>query len=276
VPRAAREEVERFLQRRPPLYRAARAARLWAGRHLLRPRVIAGVPGRVHPNDVVMAWGKPHMVSAYLHAGRQARALVSDALASTGRAPADVAACLDFGCGYGRVLRHMVQELDPTRVWVSDVDRAAVSFCVSEFGVRPFSASEDDLETFELIYAISVLTHLAADDGRRVLDLFARRLRPGGAVMFTTHGRASLARIDSYGAWCGPQADAIQREVGGAGFSYRPYPHHKSDAYGLAWHDPSYVEAEMAGIAGVSMQLVEHWAGALEDHQDVFVFRRTT
>ena len=88
----------------------------------------------------------------------------------------------------------MVQELDPTRVWVSDVARAAVSFCVSEFGVRPFSASEDDLETFELIYAISVLTHLAADDGRRVLDLFARRLRPGGAVMFTTHGRASLAR----------------------------------------------------------------------------------
>ena len=43
-------------QRHPSLYQVGRTARLWAGRHLARPLELPGVPGRVHPNDLMMAW----------------------------------------------------------------------------------------------------------------------------------------------------------------------------------------------------------------------------
>ena len=46
-------------------------------------------------------------------------------------------AWLDFGCGYGRVIRFLVERVPPDRIWASDVAHEAVDFCRSEFGVHP-------------------------------------------------------------------------------------------------------------------------------------------
>ena len=47
-------------------------------------------------------------------------------------------------------------------------------------------------ETFDLIYAISVFTHLTEELGRAWIAELRRLLRPGGLLMFTVHGRACL------------------------------------------------------------------------------------
>jgi SAM-dependent methyltransferase len=45
-----------------------------------------------------------------------------------------------------------------------------------------------DSNTFDLIYAFSVLTHLSVDLQKEWLAEFRRLLRPGGILIFSTHG----------------------------------------------------------------------------------------
>jgi SAM-dependent methyltransferase len=189
-----------------------------------------------------------------------------------------VDAALDFGCGYGRVLRYVVQDIEPRRIWASDVDIDAVGFCASEFGVHPLFPTDSIaalmLSGFDLVYAFSVLTHLPESDGTDLLSFFGRALVPGGVIVFTTHGRASLARIDAYGDWCASDVPAIAEEMSDRGFSFRPYPHYRGDTYGMAWHDPDYVRAAVGRQTAGALELVHFGENALDGHQDVYVFRR--
>ena len=74
---------------------------------------------------------------------------------------------LDFGCGAGRVLRHFVHEAADAEFWGCDIDEPSIEW-VREHMSPPFhvfqSAEEPGLPHedgyFDLIYAISVYTHL--------------------------------------------------------------------------------------------------------------------
>jgi SAM-dependent methyltransferase len=59
-------------------------------------------------------------------------------------------------------------------------------------GEPPTSFSE---EHFDAIYAFSVFTHMPADTQRRWLEEFRRLLRPGGLLIFSTHGSHYLSRL---------------------------------------------------------------------------------
>lgn len=261
----------------PALYQAARAARLWAGRNLARPSVVPGVPGRVHPNDLMMAWRRPGRAAAYAAGGAGCLALIEQALAAVGRSAGDVSSWLDFGCGHGRVLRHLVQAVPPGRIWAADLNPEAVAFCASELGVSPLDGTDlavPDGRRFEVIYAFSVVTHLPEEAGLELLARFGRALAPGGVLLFTTHGERSLGLIEHQARWLVSQAEDIRAEVSRGGFSYRPYPHYRGGGYGMAWHSAGWLVDAMAELHGDAMRLVSHLPHALEGVQDAFVYQR--
>ncbi len=113
--------------------------------------------------------------------------------------PDDVEAVLDFGCGCGRV----------TRWWHdfagfvagTDLDPRAIAWCSRNLpfarfevnGLTPPLAFAD--ESFDLVYALSVFTHLTAELQLGWRDELRRVLRPGGALLVTTHGRSYLPRL---------------------------------------------------------------------------------
>ena len=107
---------------------------------------------------------------------------------------------LDFGCGCGRVLRYW-QSLSGTPTG-SDRDAGAVEWCrdhlafarVDRNGLAPPLAYDDD--SFDLVYALSVFTHLTAELQIAWRDELRRVLRPGGRLLFTTHGRSYLPRLE--------------------------------------------------------------------------------
>ena len=271
-------EAVEWVKQHPVLYRAGRSTRLWAGRHLARPRALPGVPGKVHPNDLMVAWGRGDKAAAYARGGRRCVSLVEESLALCDRSVADVRSWLDFGCGYGRVLRHLVLTVAPGRMWAADVDPEAVRFCASEFGVQPVDVSNGPTvlegERFDMIYAFSVLTHLPEQAGLDLMARFGRSLLPGGLLLFTTHGETSLGLVEHHGRWLPGHAPTIRAEVGDAGFSYRPYPHYRGDGYGMAWHAAGYVRDAMTRLHGDSLALVRHVPDALEGLQDTFVYQR--
>ena len=94
-------------------------------------------------------------------------------------------AVLDFGCGCGRVIRHLPSR---TRAELFGTDHSAklITWCRSNLPLATFGTNrlEPPLDypdgKFDLIYALSVLTHLSARLQTLWMDEFRRLLRGGG------------------------------------------------------------------------------------------------
>jgi SAM-dependent methyltransferase len=101
---------------------------------------------------------------------------------------------LDFGCGAGRTLRHFVEEATVSEFWGCDIDAKSVEWVQTELS-PPFKVFtspelpplpfEDD--TFDLVYAVSVFSHLADSWSAWLLEL-RRVLCPEGVFVATFIG----------------------------------------------------------------------------------------
>lgn len=266
-----------FLKRHPRAYQRARRLRMALGR-VVPPRRFDGINGRIHFNDFMLEGDSREGVEAYRNRALNVIGLIDRSLEAGGREWGDVRSWLDFGCGYGRVIRFLVERVDPDRVYASDVIDEAVEFCASEFRVHPLHSKgalgELDLGRFEFLYAISVLTHLDEENETAMMRLLYRSLEPGGIALFTTHGRWSLDNLDFYGQIYEEMHDDLVRRVGERGVAFVPYHHYAGDAYGMTWHSADYVRSRMAELHGDSMQLLFFEPHGLDHHQDVFAYQR--
>ncbi len=264
------------VKRHRKLHRAARGARRAIGR-FLPPRRFEGIPGRVHFNDFMFLNSSPEEVASYAERARNVLALIDQTLALAGRTFEDVDRWLDFGCGYGRVLRFLVEQVPPERVSGTDVIAEGVSFCHSEFGVTPLR-SEPNLEStrfgsFDFVYAISVITHLNERNSRAFLKVIGDSLVVDGIALFTTHGDWSLEHVELYGDDLEPRAAELARAVADDGIAYVRYPF-ASDDYGVTWHSRAFIEETMAELHGGAVVPLLFKPQGLDGHQDVFAFRR--
>lgn len=265
------------LKRHTWAYQSARKLRMAMGR-AVPPRKLEGLDGRVHFNDFMLVDDSPEGVETYRTRALNVIGLIDRSLEAAGRSVGDVRRWLDFGCGYGRVLRFLVQRVDPDRVYASDVIDEGVEFCASEFGVHPLHSTaalrDLDLGRFDFLYAISVLTHLDEENETAMMEFLHRSLEPGGIALFTTHGQWSLDHLDFYGEIYVEMHDDLARRVRERGLAYVPYHHYAGDDYGMTWHSAEYVQSRMAELHGDSMRLLFFEPHGLDHHQDVFAYQR--
>lgn len=109
---------------------------------------------------------------------------------------------LDYGCGVGRVLRHFVGHADQWReFWGCDIHDESISWLKANLSPpfrfannleTPHLPFEDDY--FDLIYGISVFTHLTEDQWEGWLKELRRITRPGGTLLLTYHNRVAYER----------------------------------------------------------------------------------
>jgi len=125
--------------------------------------------------------------------------LVVDAIRSAGADVADAGGALDFGCSSGRVVR-VLQAAFPQVDWYGcDPNRAAIAWASEHLPGIDFSVSPEEppLPMVEgalgLAYAISIWSHFDPEFGLRWFDEMHRVIRPGGFLVFTTHGLQSVA-----------------------------------------------------------------------------------
>jgi SAM-dependent methyltransferase len=104
---------------------------------------------------------------------------------------------LDFGCGAGRTLRHFLTEAEAGELWGADIDAPSIewlqeSLCPPLHAWRCEHGPPLGLEhgSFDLVWAISVFTHLTDNSSAWLLELH-RLLKPGGLLIATYMGRWS-------------------------------------------------------------------------------------
>lgn len=108
---------------------------------------------------------------------------------------------LDFGCGAGRTLRQFIPEAESAEIWGVDIDERSVDWINENLNppLRAKTCAVDpplDFETgsFDLIWAVSVFTHLSENSADWLLELH-RLLRPGGLLMATYMGEWNSEEI---------------------------------------------------------------------------------
>lgn len=109
---------------------------------------------------------------------------------------------LDFGCGVGRVLRHFAAETPHTELHGCDIDLQSIAWLRDEFP-RAFRLTtcermpplEYPDDTFDLIYVVSIFTHLVEDQWEPWLRELRRVLRPDGVALVTFHNRVAYEHM---------------------------------------------------------------------------------
>lgn len=129
----------------------------------------------------------------FLTSGKRGAESLRDVLSKNGIDIAGFDAILDFGCGVGRVLRHL-PTLTNARLFGSDYNRKLIAWCrgnlpFAEFGInKPDTRLQYDSGSFDFIYALSVFTHFTEAQHIFWINELRRVLRPGGYLLLTTHG----------------------------------------------------------------------------------------
>jgi len=110
---------------------------------------------------------------------------------------------LDFGCGWGHIIRFFLREVPPERLVGVDFSAEAIEACRAtnrwcDFRlIDPQPPTLLDAGTFDLIYLYSVFSHLPEEMHWALLYEFHRLLTPGGLLIATTWPREYILHCKS-------------------------------------------------------------------------------
>lgn len=189
--------------------------------------------------------GHAASVENFLYGGFIVSEGIKGALELIGRPLETFRNVLDFGCGSARILRWFAGYSATCRLAGSDISRGAIEWNRQHmpFGEFVENQVEPPLpfadQSFDLVYAVSVVTHLGEDLQFAWLRELERVLGPGGIAMLTVMG-------EELAAWklAPDELAAFQRK----GYFYKSVQpgglHGLPDFYQDAYHSRAYVLRE--------------------------------
>lgn len=112
---------------------------------------------------------------------------------------------LDWGCGPGRIIRHMPAALgEKWSCYGTDYNSKSIKWCSENLPGVEFNNNTIEAllpypnAFFDAIYGLSVFTHLSAKMHQDWFKELHRVLKPGGLMLFTTHGSNFKEKLTSH------------------------------------------------------------------------------
>ena len=157
-----------------------------------------GLDTYIAPGDEMLAasWLVPHRAHfQYFQLGDDLRDTVEQIVDWAFPGERDGLRVLEFACGSGRNLRHLVRVFPAENLFASDIDADALAFVADRFGVTgKLSASRpEDLrwdERFDLIVVPSLFSHLPHATFARWIAFLFGLLTDRGVLAFSVHDAA--------------------------------------------------------------------------------------
>jgi len=179
-------------------------------------------------------------IISFLNVGKQCSKDIKSGLMKIDKDLGSFSNILDFGCGCGRTLIWLANNSEASNFYGTDIDADAISWGRNNLKFGSFSVNnplpplEYPSETFDLIYAISILTHLDEEYQFRWLSELKRITKPKGILILTIHGYHCWKDIDE-------EAIAILKEAGILFVPVNAWQGIFPDCYQLTFHTKEYV-----------------------------------
>jgi SAM-dependent methyltransferase len=108
---------------------------------------------------------------------------------------------LEWGCGPARIIRHLPALLPSADIYGTDYNSATIGWC--RRNIEGVNFDTNDLNpplryennSFDVVYALSVFTHLSKKNHDEWMNELHRILRPGGLLLLTTQGQAFMVKL---------------------------------------------------------------------------------
>lgn len=138
------------------------------------------------------------------------------------------ATVLDYGVGWGRLVRLMYRYTAPEKIYGVDSWSESIRHC-REAGLLGNLALCDDVPrslpfdgvSFDLVYACSVFTHLSEKTAMQVLDVMRSCIRPDGLLVISIRPCEHWHAVPPSGT--GPSNEEMVRRHTETGFAFIPH-----------------------------------------------------
>jgi SAM-dependent methyltransferase len=199
--------------------------------------------------------------------GRLGAQCIREVLRRHGYEIESMAAILDFGCGCGRVTRQWAA-LGPGIVYGTDYNELPIRWCREALSFARFDTNQLGpplryaADTFDLVYSISVLTHLTKELQEAWMAELARVLKPGGILYLTLHGETRKDELLPHDREAFDRGEMIVR-----------FGRYSGENLCYVHHPGSYVREHLVGTRYDVLETVP--GGARDANQDVWLLRKT-
>lgn len=222
-----------------------------------------GVNSQISPVDDIFVFFANHPTSKnpirdYLADGWRTMVELQEVLDKCGTSIFRCGNFLEFACGHGRFTRHLVKVLKDGQLTVSDVVPGSVDFLRETMGAKGFYSAIDPAALkieakYDVIFALSLFTHLPPATWGAWFQTLHAALAPTGLLIFSTHGEkcARLAGLDCSDAqpiFCRSSESSVL----------------DTETYGCTYASIDYVERALRSALGarVSIQSIpDHFWG---------------
>ncbi len=176
----------------------------------------------------------------FIRIGRSCAKMIAERIRESGVEMCPGTRILDFGCGCGRTITWLLRDYPDFEFHGVDVDSEAIEWCRTHLAGANFLVNRvlpplpySDCY-FQIVYCLSVFTHLNEAMQDAWLSEQHRIIKPGGAIVLTIHGRNATRNL--------AQQDRATLEA--VGFLHKTSKKMKGvmpEWYHTTWHSQTYV-----------------------------------
>lgn len=253
------------------MLRVARKAKMWTAgmfRDLAwyfsrRSKLSNDLP--IPPPSLCFSVIASYDVDCFLRTGFQGAESIRNILARNKKPINQYSEILDFGCGCGRITRHL-KDLTNSSITGSDINHTPILWAQKNLKFARFITNgiSDSLpfenDSFDLVFAVSVFTHLSERLQKHWMGELTRILKPGGALLITVKGENWKVDLGEEQMNSFNHGNMVVIE-----------PEYSGSNYCAAYHPPEYART----VLGAGLNIIEHEpCGSKEISQDFYLMAK--